>query len=347
MVEDLCVPVVGQPAAVPATLFEQQVANAVDQAGAALRSAALAAAQRDRRVRVDQPVQVGAQAPHVADAAEMGEVDRLGLEREQAVNRPVQLRRVELDRCAGREDHRTPVDVQFPVGDAEGVAGEDVAAARVVDADVVTGVPGRVEKAKLASVQADRVALGRFDQPLRGHGNDLAVQPARALFSVHRDRRGEQRRRIDHVSRAPRVHGHARVGQVCQQQARRAGMVQVHMGQDHVVDLLGCDVAGTQRRDHARHRGAVRGVDDRGAPVLDDQVDRGQHRSLVAGVDRADPVVVVEDRARRRVDRHAVRPGQAKKASKPPSGSKRPSRYASRVGPGMARTRSGWRSSPG
>ena len=52
------------------------------------------------------------------------------------------LGRVEMHRCGSGEDERPLGGIEYPVGDAEGVAGEDAVGSRVRDAVMVQRVAG-------------------------------------------------------------------------------------------------------------------------------------------------------------------------------------------------------------
>jgi hypothetical protein len=83
-----------------------------------------------------------------------------------------------------------------------------------------------------------------------------------------------------------------------------AGMVEVDVGDDHVIDALGAEAARSECRQRLRHDFEIGGVDEGGAAVALDQVDGGQQRSHAAGIEGVDPVVVVDQRIGHGLFRH-------------------------------------------
>ena len=78
--------------------------------------------------------------------------------------------------------------------------------------------------------------------------------------------------------------------QLLHQQARAAGVVEVDVGRDHVVDRVGAEADALERGEQARHRVVGAGVDEGGAAVLDDQVGGVEARPVKARVDDVDAV---------------------------------------------------------
>ncbi len=65
-------------------------------------------------------------------------------------------------------------------------------------------------------------------------------------------------------------------------------MIEVHVGDDQVLDLLGAEAMVFQRREQARDGGVGVVVDKRGAITIDEQIGRG--KALAAEVARVDDV---------------------------------------------------------
>ena len=96
------------------------------------------------------------------------------------------------------------------------------------------------------------------------------------------------------VARTTRVHSQVRLGKSCHQLTGTACVIQMHVGEDDVVHLLGRDALCRKGRYHVRCRVRGPGVDNRGAALLYDQMDRGLLPAVVDAVDGADAVAVVE-----------------------------------------------------
>ena len=77
-----------------------------------------------------------------------------------------------------------------------------------------------------------------------------------------------------------------RVRQRLDQLAGAARVVEVHVGQEQVIDLLARDTEFVQRREQpwGSRRGA--GIHERGPAVVHDEVTRGQARADVVGIDQ-------------------------------------------------------------
>ena len=86
----------------------------------------------------------------------------------------------------------------------------------------------------------------------------------------------------------------ARVGQLLQQQPGAAGVIQVHVGQEDVVDRAARDAELGERRQQVRHRVVRADVDEGGAPAVHDDVRGGVARVQVLGVDGGDAVRVAD-----------------------------------------------------
>jgi hypothetical protein len=82
-------------------------------------------------------------------------------------------------------------------------------------------------------------------------------------------------------------------GNCCINRPAPPAMVEMHVGQDHVVDCVGRKALGAQLGEQPRHRIVRAGIDKCRASVLDDQVTRVELRTKKARVDRADAVFEV------------------------------------------------------
>ena len=181
--------------------------------------------------------------------------------------------------------------VELAVGQAEGVASEEAAAAFIPDAVVVARVAGGVQEGQKSAGKADRHAVFAAHHACLRYADHLAVGARDLVGTVDGTGAVHQGRRIDQVRRAPRVDHEPRARQALHQQADTAGMVQVYVRRDDVVHRVTRQAVGLERGQKARHRIIGAGVDEGRVPVFDDQVARIETRSVEAGVDDVDAVV--------------------------------------------------------
>ena len=114
----------------------------------------------------------------------------------------------------------------------------------------------------------------------------LAVQLIETIFAVHGLRTGNQFGRIGHVSSPTRMYHGARIGQRLHQQAGTTRVIQVDVGQKHVVDIGRIErptIEGFEQTGNAR---VGAGVDERAAAVVRDEVTGVEQRSNVVRIDR-------------------------------------------------------------
>ena len=239
---------------------------------------------------VDAPVHVGGKPLEVGDTAEVCQQElRRRLVHDQ-VDRAVRLGRVEMDRGCGRVDELAGGGVQLAVGKAETVAGKNGIRGRVAQTIMVPRVTFREQEPELATGQRHRLAVVDDEHTLLGDRQDLAVHLRVSFRPVHRARPADQLLRVDHVRGAARMQYGLRVGQLVHQQAGAAGMIEVYVCQENIVDRTRVEVLLAQRIEQQRHAGVGAGIDKRGAPVRDQQVARVEQRPDVVGVDGRDAI---------------------------------------------------------
>ena len=78
-------------------------------------------------------------------------------------------------------------------------------------------------------------------------------------------------------------------------------MIEVHVREDHVIDLLRRYASRRKRGENPRHRRRGRAVDDYRASLVDDQMHRRLHLTVVDRVDGGDAMLVVQDTFHRRI----------------------------------------------
>ena len=90
------------------------------------------------------------------------------------------------------------------------------------------------------------------------------------------------------MRRAARVQHGRGVRQCLDQLPGAAGVVEVHVGQEHVIHLLAGDPELVERAEQARRRGRRPGVHECRATAVHDEVARGEARTQVQRVDQVD-----------------------------------------------------------
>ena len=203
---------------------------------------------------------------------------------------------IKLHRTGRRECKLATVAINLAVGKAEGIPGKDVPRARIVYADVVSRVPGRIEKAQFAAVEFYAVIVRRLDDAFIGDRDHHAVHAQRLLLSVHPYCSFHQPARVRNVAGTPGVYREFCVRQPGHQQSGAPGMIQVDVGEDNEIHIIGAQPLLLQGFQHQRNGAVRRRVDDCDAPVFDDDV-HGTHQAAIRAlrVDGTDAVRVIDD----------------------------------------------------
>ena len=154
---------------------------------------------------------------------------------------------------------------------------------------------GRVEKAQRAAGQLDRHVVGGLEDTLGRDRHQRAVGALDLLGAVDRGRALHEVDRIDQVARTARMNDESGLRKLRHQQARTAGMVEMDVGRDHVVDRVDAKAHRLQGREQPGHRVVRSGVDERRAVAFDDQVGGVEARAVKAGVDDVDAMTERRD----------------------------------------------------
>ena len=243
-----------------------------------------------------------AQTRHAGHAAEVHEVYGLGAVRQHPLDGGDELLRIELRRGRGRGDEGALRAVERAVGDAEGVAGEDAGVRRVHDGVVVQRVPRDVDELERAAAEAHPLAILDHAHARGRDRQQLPVQLLEAL-AVDRARALDQAAGVDHVRRAARMQHRHGVGELLHQPPRPAGVVQVHVRQQHVVHRRARDAKLGERRQQVGDGSVGAHIDEGRATAILDDVRGGVPGIEVLGIDGADAVrVSIQSRLQGNVD---------------------------------------------
>jgi hypothetical protein len=158
---------------------------------------------------------------------------------------------------------------------------------------VVPGVARGVQEAERPASELEREAVRCLDEAGRVDRHGGPVAPADELLAEDGRGPGPQLRRIDHVPRPAGVHDETGARQPPHDLARSPGVVEVHVGHDHVVHGLGAESSRLERGDQGGRRERRAHVHEGRAAVLDDEVARVEEGPREAGVDRGDAVAEV------------------------------------------------------
>ncbi len=277
---------VAEDAAVLAQAPEVDGLHPLHQRDVPIRARRRGLRRRDHRIELRE--QHRRQPRHVADAPVVRDEDLLRAVPEHPLDRSSQRLGLELHRRRRRHDPRAGGGVELAVRETEGVAGEEAPARLVPDAVVMHRVTRRVEELQRPAGKLDRHAVGRLEDALGRHRHQRAVRAFDLLGAVHRGRAFHQVHGVDQVSRAARMDDEPRFRQLLHQEARAAGVVEMHVGGDDVVDRIDAEPDRVECREQARHRVVGARVDEGGTVALDDQVGGVESRAVKAGIDDVD-----------------------------------------------------------
>lgn len=247
----------------------------------------------DGDVGVEAAVQVDGLRRHIGDLRVVREVHGLRAVAHQAVDGSAHFGGIELGRAGRRLDELAAVDVKLAVGKPEHVAGEDGLGFLVDDADVVLGVARGVDHEQFAAAELDSQSFVSVDDALGRDGQDVAVDVVDVVLAINGGDAGDKLGGLGHVARAARMDDQFGVGEFAHERPGAAGVVEVDMGEDDVIDSIAAEADLVQRFQHIGQRVVAAGIDEGDPAVVDDHVDGGQDGAHVAGVEGDDAVVVV------------------------------------------------------
>ena len=272
-----------QPPALARGFSVHPFPQAGQEARAALRTT-VPLALGQRHLRLDLAQQIAAQARYVPNPAEVGEVQRGRPEGQQPFHRRPHGRRVELGGRDGGQDRGAAIHIQLAQGDAEGLASEDAATVGIEQAQVVTGVAGGVKTHQSAATEVEGMAIAGGEDALDRHRRQLTVQPLSLVRAIDGLDGGEQRRRVGHVPRPARMHHQPGFGKGLHHRPGPAGVIQMDVGQEDVIDAGRRQSQAPQGVQYPRQAGVGGGVHHGDPAAFDEEIDRGELGAEVAGV---------------------------------------------------------------
>src|SRR5437667_59903 len=258
---------------------------------------------RDARELAHLDLEELAERRDAGHAAEVHEVHRLRAVGQHPVDRGDVLIGMELRGGRRRGDESAALGIERAVRDAEGVAAEDAPVRLIHDGVVVQGVSGHVNE--LERPLAEPHALAVLDRPhaLGGDRHERAVELVQAL-AVDRAGAGHELRRVDHVRCAARMQQRPRVGELLHQAPRAAGVIEMHVRQQQVVDGFPRNAELREPGEQIRDGRVGPHIDEGRASRVDDDVRGGVPRIQVLAVDGADAVrMSIESHFQGNVDR--------------------------------------------
>ncbi len=173
----------------------------------------------------------------------MRQIQLLRVAGHDAIDRDVCRIRVEVRWRRGRKDELSCGRIEFAVGDAEAVAGEDTAGNGVVETVVVQRMAFGIQRLHLAAVEIKPLLIaGDHDTCLVDRLN-IAIHLLCLFNTVDRLGPCDQLRRVCHVQRTARVYNAAGVRQLLHEKARAASMIEMNVGEEYEVDIGNVEVA--------------------------------------------------------------------------------------------------------
>ena len=141
-----------------------------------------------------------------------------------------------------------------------------------MNAVVVLGVTGGIEKHQFAAIQQHRFIVLHRPHPAGFNRQQLAVAACHFRLAIHRAGAGIKNAWINHVACTARVQQQRGIRQFLHQLPGAAGMIQMHMGQDQVLHLFHCNPFAFQCTQQQRYRIAGATVDQCRLATFNDQV---------------------------------------------------------------------------
>ena len=137
---------------------------------------------------------------------------------------------------------------------------------------MVAGVSLGKEAAHRSSSEVDFLLIGNNDDPVLVNWHQFTVHLDIPFFTVNGLRTLDEFLRINHVRRTTRMQYDMGVWQMLHELAGAAGMVEMYVGEKHVVDVGRINILVPQRRQQIVNAVVDTGVDECGVSVLDNEV---------------------------------------------------------------------------
>ncbi len=149
----------------------------------------------------------------MADPAVVRQIGRLGFQREDPIDRGVQLRRIELTRRCGGKNELAGGGVEFAVTHAEGISREHLGRVAIDDAQMMQRMSRGMNELERAPAHLDPLPILYRADAFRWDGHDVAVLLEKSGLAVYRFGGGDQNGGVNQVGGATRVHQHTRARQ--------------------------------------------------------------------------------------------------------------------------------------
>ncbi len=197
--------------------------------------------------RIDLHMQVVSKFRYLGDAAEVSKKHLRRLESDHAIDRRMQRVRLELNRRRCGQNERTLIGVEFAIRESERVAGKKTSTLFVINRHVMPCVAGCVDTQQFSSGEIDDVVVaGRVDT--RGiDRHQRAVAALDFFLAVNGRRAGDELARVDHVPSTARMNDGAGVRQFLHQRTGAAGVIEMHVRENHVIDSIDGNLLLRQR----------------------------------------------------------------------------------------------------
>ena len=143
---------------------------------------------------------------------------------------------------------------------------------------------GGVDAHQGAAAEVESMTIAGGEDALDRHRRQVTVQPFGFTRTVNGLDGGEQRRRVGHVRRAARMHHQPGFGKGLHHRPGPAGVIQMDVGQENVIDAGRRQSQAPQGVQYPRQAGVGGGVHHGDPAAFDEEIDRGELGAEVAGV---------------------------------------------------------------
>jgi len=162
------------------------------------------------------------------------------------------------------------------IGETEGITTEYTLTLIVIDAEMMTGVPGGIDKQELSVAEIIAIKIICDIDPAFVDRCDFAVKLTKQGFAINRHRTLDQPVWINHMPGAPGMNNEPCLLEQLHHSACATGMIEMNMSRDDIPDLAIVDAQVTQGGLDVFQRMAGTGVDNRYLIAFEQYINSGQ-----------------------------------------------------------------------
>ena len=204
----------------------------------------------------------------------MRQIHLLRVARHDSIDCFVRFHRIKLHGRRCRKNNLALVSVVLAIRHTETVAGKYAFRLRVVQYMVVPRMSLGIDRLQRAAVEREPLLIFRYDYALLIDRFDSAVQSLGLCLAVNGLGSRDQLRWVHHVPRPVAVHYAFGVRQLLHEATSAAGMIEVHVRKNDVVDVSDVEVLLNEGVQKQRNAVIDAGIDKRRTTLFDDQMAR-------------------------------------------------------------------------